>query len=89
MQGSPRLRTSFEPNHRESPKAAPPRAGLMDTTTPEAKATSGARLPTVPQVRLVPDFTTTLHDTTMHGLRFKPLKSSLETFITKLSKSTE
>ena len=47
------------------------------------------RLPTVPQVRSVPDLTTVSQDTTMYASMFEPLITSLETFITKLSKSTE
>ena len=46
-------------------------------------------LPTVPQVSSVPDLTTVSQDTTMYASMFEPLNRSLETFITKLSKSTE
>ena len=61
----PRSRTNLEPNHRERPRAAAPRAGWTDPITPEAEATSGARLPTVPHVMSFPELTTILHDTTM------------------------
>ena len=60
----PRSRTSFEPNHRERPRAAPSSAGWTNPITPEADATSGARLSTGPHVRSVPDFTTISHDST-------------------------
>ena len=43
----------------------------------------------MPQVRSVPDLTTISQDTTMYASMFEPLNRSLETFITKLSKSTE
>ena len=43
----------------------------------------------MPQVRSVPDLTTVSQDTTMHASMFEPLNRSLDTFITKLSKSTE
>ena len=81
----PRSRTKFEPNHR----AAPSRAGWTNLISPEANATSGARLPTGPHVRSVPDLITVSHNTTMYASMFEPLNRSLETFITKLSKSTE
>ena len=48
----PRSGSSFEPNYRERPRAAPSRGGWGNPTMPEADATSGARLPTGPQVRL-------------------------------------
>ena len=85
----PRSGTNFDPNHRERPRAAPSRAGWTNAIMREADATSGARLPTGPQVRSVPDLTIISHDSTMYALMFEPLKRSLETFITKLSKSTE
>ena len=47
------------------------------------------RMPTMPQVRSVPDLNTVSQYTTMYASMFKPLNRSLETFITKLSKSTE
>ena len=56
---------------------------------PGADATSVARLTMGPQVRSVPDLTTVSHDSTMYASMFEPLNRSLETFITKLSKSTE
>ena len=43
----------------------------------------------MPQVRSVPDLTTVSQNTTMYVSMFEPLNRSLETFITKLSKSTE
>ena len=44
----------------------------------------------MPQVSSVPDLTTVSQDTTtMYASMFEPLNRSLETFITKLSKSTE
>ena len=61
----------------------------MDPALPEADATPGARLPTMPQVRSVPDLTTVLQDTTMYALILEPMNRSLEKFITKLAKSTE
>ena len=85
----PRSSTSFEVNHRERSRAALSSAGWTNPTMPEADATSGARLPTGPQFRSVPDLTTVSHDTTMCASMFEPLNRSLETFITKLSKSTE
>ena len=85
----PRSITSFESNHRESPKAAPSGEGLTNPDKPEADATSGAHLSTRPQVRSVPDLTTVSQDTTMYASMFEPLNRSLEEFITKLSKSTE
>ena len=42
-----------------------------------------------PQVRSVPDLTNVSQDTTMYASMFEPLNRSLQTFITKLSKSTE
>ena len=54
----PISRMSFEPNHREGPRAAPLRAGWTNTITPEVDATSGPRLPTGPQVRSVPSHMT-------------------------------
>ena len=60
----PRSKRSFEPKHREKPK----------------EATPGARLPTVPHVRWVPDLTTVSHDFTMYISMFEPLNKSLETF---------
>ena len=49
-----RSRSSFEPNYRERPRAAPSRVGWRIPIMSEADATSGARLPTGPQVRSVP-----------------------------------
>ena len=84
----PRSRTSFEPNHRERPRAAPSRAGWTNPISPEADTTSGARLPTGPHVRSVPDLTNVSHDTTLYASKFEPLNSSFEIFFkTKLSKS--
>ena len=60
----PRSRMSFEPNHRERPRAAPSSAGWTNPITPEADATSGARLSTGPHVRSVPVFSTISHDST-------------------------
>ena len=54
----PRSKTNFEFNHRERPRAAPSRPGWTNPVPPEANATSGIRLPTMPQVRSVPDLTT-------------------------------
>ena len=84
-----RSRTSFESNHRERPRAAPSRAYRTNPAPPEAEATSRAQSPTMPQVRSVPDLTTISQETTMYASMFEPLNRSLETFITKLSKSTE
>ena len=84
-----RSRTSFESNHMERPRAAPSRAGRTNPVPSKAQATSAAQLPTMPQVRSVPDLTTIWQDTTMYASMFELLNRSLETFITKLSKSTE
>ena len=62
---------------------------LTDPITPDAEATSGAPLPTVSPVRSVPDLTTISHYTSMYASMFEPMNKSLETFNTKLSKSTE
>ena len=86
QQGS---RTNYEPRNKERPRAAPSRPGWTNPVPPEADATPETRLPTVPQVSSVPDLTTVSQDTTMYASMFKPLNRSLETFITKLSKSTE
>ena len=85
----PGSRTNFESNHRERPRAAPSRPVWTNPVPPEADATSGTRLPTVPQARSVPDLTTFPQDTTMYASMLESLNRSLETFITKLSKSTE
>ena len=86
QQGS---RTNNEPRNKERPRAAPQRPGWTNPVPPEADATPETRLPTVPQVSSVPDLTTVSQDTTMYASMFEPLNRSLETFITKLSKSTE
>ena len=65
------------------------RPGWTDPVPPEADATPDTRLPTVPQVRSVPDLTRVSQDTTRYASMFEPLNRSLETFITKLSKSIE
>ena len=82
-------RTNYEPRNKEQPRAAPSRPGWTNPVPPEADATPETRLPTVPQVSSVPDLTTVSQDTTMYASMFEPLNRSLETFITKLSKSTE
>ena len=82
-------RTNYEPRNKERPRAAPSRPGWTNPVPPEADATPETRLPTVPQVSSVPDLTTVSQDTTMYASMFEPLNKSLETFITKLSKSTE
>ena len=82
-------RTNDEPRNKERPRAAPSRPGWTNPVPPEADATPETRLPTVPQVSSVPDLTTVSQDTTMYASMFEPLNRSLETFITKLSKSTE
>ena len=82
-------RTNYEPRNRERPRKAPSRPGWTNPVPPEADATPETRLPTVPQVSSVPDLTTVSQDTTMYASMFEPLNRSLETFITKLSKSTE
>ena len=86
QQGS---RTNYEPRNKERPRAAPSRPGWTNPVPPEADATPETRLPTVPQVSSVPDLTTASQDTTMYASMFEPLNRSVETFITKLSKSTE
>ena len=82
-------RTNYEHRNRERPRAAPSRPGWTNPVPPEADATPETRLPTVPQISSVPDLTTVLQDTTLYASMFEPLNRSLETFITKLSKSTE
>ena len=82
-------RANYESRNRERPRAAPSRPGWTNPVPPETDATPDTRLPTVPQVRSVPDLTTVSQDTKMHALMFEPLNRSLETFITKLSESTE
>ena len=86
QQGS---RTNYESRNKKRPRAAPQRPGWTNPVPPEADATPETRLPTVPQVSSVPDLTTVSQDTTMYASMFEPLNRSLETFITKLSKSTE
>ena len=81
--------SNYESKHRERPRAAPSRPGWTNPFPPEADATPETRLPTVPQDRSVPDLTTVSQDTTMYASMFEPLNRSLETIITKLSKSTE
>ena len=61
----------------------------MDPITSEADALSGARLPTMPHIRSVPDLTIVLHDTKMCASMSEPLNGSLERSMNKLSKSTE
>ena len=82
-------RRNYEPRNKERPRAAPSRPGWTNPVPPEADATPETRLPTVPQVSSVPDLTTVSQDTTMYASMFEPLNRSLETFIAKLSKSTE
>ena len=82
-------RANYESRNRERPRAAPSGPGWTNPVPREADDTPETRLPTVPQVRSVPDLTTVSQDTTMYALMFKPLNRSLETFITKLSKSTD
>ena len=82
-------RKNYEPRNKERPRAAPSRPGWTNPVPPEADATPETRLPTVPQVSSLPDLTTVSQDTTMYASMFEPLNRSLETFITKLSKSTE
>ena len=82
-------RMNYEPRNRERPRAAPSRPGWTNPVPPEADATPETKLPAVPQVSSVPDLTTASQDTTMYASMFEPLNRSLETFITKLSKSTE
>ena len=84
-----RSRTNYESNHRERPNAAPSRPGWTNPVPPETDATPRTQLPTVPQVRSVPDLTTVSQDTTMYASIGELLNRSLETFITKLSKSTD
>ena len=66
-------RTSYESEHRERPRAAPLRPGWTNPVPPQADATPETRLPTVPQVRSVPDLTTVSQDTTMYASMFEPL----------------
>ena len=83
------LRANYESRNRERPRAAPSKPGWTNPVPPETDATQETRLPTVAQVRSVPDLTTVSQDTTMYASMFEPLNRSLETFITKLSKLTE
>ena len=83
------LRTNYEPRNTERPRPPPSRPGWPNPVPPEAGATPETRLPTVQQVCSVPDLTTVSQDTTMYASMFEPLNRSLETFITKLSKSTD
>ena len=85
----PESRTNFESNHKERPRAAPSRPGWTNPVPLEADATSGTRLPTIPQARSEPYLTTISQDTTMYASMFEPLNRSLEMFIAKLLKSTE
>ena len=48
-----RSRTNFESNHRKRPRTAPSRPGWTNSVPPEEDATSGTRLPIMPQVRSV------------------------------------
>ena len=83
---------------RSNPRERSRHANDGDGTGSNARAQQGSRTnyeprnkerPTVPQVSSVPDLTTVSQDTTMYASMFEPLNRSLETFITKLSKSTE
>ena len=85
----PRSRTSFESNHRERPRADSSGAGRTNPAPTDAEATSRAQSQTRSQVRSGPDLTTISQDTTMYASMFEPLNRSLETSISKLSKSTE
>ena len=89
--GQQSSRTNYESRDRKRPRAAPSRPSWTNPVPPEADATPETRLPTVPQpqVRSVPDLTTVSQNTTMYASMFEPVNRSLETFITKLSKSTE
>ena len=82
-------RANYESRNRERPRAAPSMPGWTNPVPSEMVATPETRLPTVPKVRSVPDLTMVSQDTTMYASMFEPLNRSLETFITKLSKSTE
>ena len=82
-------RKNYEYKHRERARAAPSRRAWTNPVPPEADATPETILPTVPQVRSVPDLTTVSQDTTVYASMFEPLNRSLETIITKLSKPTE
>ena len=82
-------RKNYESKHRERPRAAQLRPGWTNAVPPEANSTPETRLPTVPQVRSVPDLTSVSQETTMYASMFEPLNRSHETFITKLSKSIE
>ena len=81
----PSSRTNFESNHRESTCAASSRLDWTNPVPQEAAATSGTRLTTMPQVRLVPDLSTVSQDTTMYASMFEPQNRSLGTFITKVN----
>ena len=85
----PRSGTNYESNHKERPRAAPSRPVWTNPVPPEADATSGTRLPTMPPVGSLPDLVTVSQNRTMYASLFETLNVSLETFITKLSKSTE
>ena len=85
----PRSRTNYESNHRECTRAAQLRTRWTNPVPPKADATPETRLPTVPQFRSVPDLIIVSQNTTRPASMSEPLNRSLETFITKLSKSTE
>ena len=71
--------TSYKSRNMERPRAAPSRPSWTNPAPSEADASPETRLPTVPQVRSVPDLTTVSQDTTMYASMFEPLNRSLET----------
>ena len=77
-QSSPSSRTSLESKNMQRSRAAPLMPFWTDPVPPEAEASSETSLPT-----------TVSHDFTIYAPMFEPLNKSLETFITKLPKSTE
>ena len=60
-------RANYESRNRERSRAAPSRPGWTNSVPPETDATPETRLPTVPQVRSVPDLTTVSQDMTMYA----------------------
>ena len=71
-------RTNYESRNRERPRAAPSSSSWTNPAPPEADATPETRLPTVPQVRSLPDLITVSQDPTMYASMFEPLNRSLE-----------
>ena len=67
----------------------PHRGQVGQTRSHPRRMPTRRQVRSVPQIRSMPDLTTVPQDTTMYASMFEPLNRSLETFITKLSKSFE